>query len=151
MFSVGDYVKVMQFSPLSDRRLYAAIVIRVTKTRVVVRNPYNKLEHAFLLSTSYEVGAKSEKGIGRSFVPRIEPMPHDDAIESCSGKHLCCRCMRHRDEHGGFNNPHRPYACPGTLWPTYPPDSAPNVVHREYREAVDVFWNERTTTFKPVT
>ena len=150
MFSPGQIVKVMRRHPGGDAVLYRAWVVRVTKTRVVVIDPRNKKLASFLISTGYEVGSKPTRGIGCSFCPRIveyETIVIKPKFEKLHPRHLCSICGKHLDAHGGWDNPHRPYACPGAVWPVIrdnSPDSLPN-----WGVAVAAYWNERTTTFKP--
>lgn len=69
---------------------------------------------------------------------------------------LCQLCWHRKGEHGGDNNPHRPYACPADA--PFPRWSlrverlkGTEAAAKRYDSAVARFWTRRTTTFKAVT
>lgn len=66
-------------------------------------------------------------------------------------RHLCNRCMRHLDEHGCHDNPHRPHACPGEGdFPIWRETGNEEADGQDFDRRVRDYWNEKTSTFRPI-
>jgi hypothetical protein len=61
----------------------------------------------------------------------------------------CAHCGHRKREHGAFDNPIRPFACPGDREPKWPSSITNELRAGEvYDRRLVEFWSERTTSFK---
>jgi hypothetical protein len=70
-----------------------------------------------------------------------------------NSRHLCAYCGRRLGEHGGSDNPHGAYKCPGGAFPEWPTAREKKLgtaaAEAYYDRRLVQYWTKRSTSFYP--